>query len=109
MISQQDWDIAQYEAALAHLEKLQEQIHALRNAMPAIVTPLISRGTSKQQAFASLSTAAVSSATGVEALKDDWTSEAAQKLFAKSDESLKKDPDLSKAAYVQQAGWGSGD
>ena len=72
--------------------------------MLAIVTPLMSRGVSKQQAFAHLSAAAVSSSTGLQALKDDWTSEETRKLFAKSGESLKKESDLSKAEHVPQAG-----
>ncbi|KAK4619882.1 hypothetical protein CLAFUW4_11283 [Fulvia fulva] len=108
--SQQDWDIAQYEAALAHLEKLQEQIYAIRNTMQAIAAPLRPRNySSKQQAFADLRDAAVSSSTGLQALKEDWTSEETRELFSRSDESLKRDSDLRKAMTVPHAGWTSDD
>lgn len=124
---QQAWDAPQYEAALAHLEKLQEQVRAfhqrfhieqylklpqlaaLRSAIPSVVAPMMQANTSKSQLFADIKTAAVTSTTELKDFRDNWTSEQTQSLLAKSNESKQKDGDLSKAASVPRYGWCDGD
>lgn len=118
----QQWDVGQCEAALAHLERLQEQVptalspkvffvltlcqlDGLRTTMPSLVAPLIRPNESKAQMYAEIKKAAVQSTDGLKTFRTDWTSEETQQLLERSKESLRKDGDLSKANDVAHYGW----
>ncbi|TKA26141.1 hypothetical protein B0A50_04638 [Salinomyces thailandicus] len=96
---------ADYEQALAHLEKLQEQLDTLRSAIPSHVTPLLRPGTSKSQMFAEVKKAALQSRAAMKAFRDDWSSEQTQQLLARSRESLQRDGDCGRAGEVARYGW----
>ncbi|KAK5692681.1 hypothetical protein LTR97_010995 [Elasticomyces elasticus] len=81
----QPWDAQQYEAALAHLERLQEQM------------------------FTNVKKAAVASSNDLKTLRESWASEETQQLLSRSKESLRKDGDLSKANDVARYGWLKGE
>lgn len=120
---QQVWDSAKYEAALAHLEKLQEQVRtmtrympisiikhvsqldALRSAIPTVIAPLMQTNATKPQLFAAVKSAATTSTNELKDFRDNWTSEQTQALLATSTESKQKDGDLSKASTVPRYGW----
>ena len=120
------WEAPQYEAALAHLERLQEQVRGhqrptnnapgannhlqlenLRSAVPSIVAPLVRPATSKAQLFADVRKSAIQSTDDLKTFREQWTSEQTQQLFARSRQSLEKDGDLSKAVDVARYGWSS--
>ncbi|KAK4956517.1 hypothetical protein LTR10_006044 [Elasticomyces elasticus] len=105
----QPWDAQQYEAALAHLERLQEQVDGLRSALPSCVTPLLHSDSSRQQMFTNVKKAAVASSNDLKTLRESWASEETQQLLSRSKESLRKDGDLSKANDVARYGWLKGE
>lgn len=100
----QIWDAQQYETALAHLERLQEQIDGLRSTISSLVTPLSRPQTSKAQLFATVRKSAVQSTDDLKAFRESWTAEQMQELFDRSRASLEKDGDLSKAREVARYG-----
>ncbi|KAF2167697.1 hypothetical protein M409DRAFT_21850 [Zasmidium cellare ATCC 36951] len=102
---QQAWDIAKHEAALAHFEKLQDQLDALRAAIPSIVAPLKYKSATKPRLFADIKDAAVTASTDLKDFRENWTSEQTQSLLARADESKQKDGDFSKAVTVPRYGW----
>ncbi|CZT16253.1 uncharacterized protein RCC_02095 [Ramularia collo-cygni] len=100
------WDAAQYEVALGHLARLQEQIDGLRATIPSIVSPLASTASDKATLFAATKDAALQSTSRLHTFRDDWNSQEIQNLFKEGKESLQKDTDLSKAGDVPKWGWG---
>ncbi|CAK3918514.1 Hypothetical predicted protein [Lecanosticta acicola] len=103
--SQPAWNAVQYEAALAHLYKLQEQIESLRDAIPSVVRPLTRPITNKPQAYAQIKKAAVGATDELNAFRENWMSEKTQSLLVRSKESYEKDDDLGKANQVARWGW----
>ncbi|KAI5360676.1 hypothetical protein Slin15195_G085920 [Septoria linicola] len=103
--AQPAWDATQYEEALAHLERLQEQIDVMRRAIPSIVEPMVKPAKSKTHLFVQLKTAAVQAVDEVQALRLKWTSEQIQDIMKHSQESFDKNRDLSKAATIPRYGW----
>ncbi|KAM3421641.1 hypothetical protein BST61_g2026 [Cercospora zeina] len=103
--SQPDWDAKQYDEALAHLERLQEQIDAMRRTIPSIVGPMAKPAKDKAQLFVQIKSAAVRAVDDVQALRNNWSSEQTQSILKKFQESLEKDSDLSKAVAVPRYGW----
>lgn len=55
--------------------------------------------------FASIRKAAVTTTDDMKALRDKWSSEQTQQLFAKARESERADADLSKAWDLPRYGW----
>ncbi|OQO10669.1 hypothetical protein B0A48_03967 [Cryoendolithus antarcticus] len=84
--SEQRWSSQQSEAALADLERLQDQI-------------------SKAQTFAELKKAAVNATTDLQTLRQTWNAERTQEVLTKAKESESNDGDLSREAEVAQYGW----
>ena len=72
-----------------------------------MVAPLVRPGTSKAQIFADVRESAMKSTDDLKCLREKWTSEQTQALFARSRESLEKDANLSNAAGVAKYGWAS--
>ena len=118
------WEAKQYEQALAHLERLQEQvsnvlrprdliacsltisqIDSMRRTIPSMIEPMRRPVKDKAQLFVQVKTAAVQAVGDVEGLRNSWNSDETQSLLTKSRESLAKDSDLSKAANVPRYGW----
>ncbi|KAI5239111.1 hypothetical protein E4T42_08775 [Aureobasidium subglaciale] len=102
---EQQWTEEQYEAALAKLEALTDQLTALRTTIPAIISPLTRPATSKPAAFAGLKKAATGAVIGVQDLKREWLSDGVQEILKRGRESYEKDGDLGKAAEVPVWGW----
>ncbi|KAK3070715.1 hypothetical protein LTR53_009968 [Teratosphaeriaceae sp. CCFEE 6253] len=104
-VGTQIWNALQYQDALAHLERLQEQLDGLRSTLPSLVAPLLRSDISKPEMFASIKKVAIGSASDLRAFREDFTSDRTQGLLARSKESLQKDGDLSKANEVARYGW----
>ncbi|PIA97105.1 hypothetical protein CB0940_06339 [Cercospora beticola] len=103
--TQPAWDAKQYSGALAHLERLQEQIDDMRRTIPSIVGPMAKPAKDKAQLFVQIKSAAVRSVDDVQALRNNWSSEQTQSILNRSQQSLEKDSDLSKAGTVPRYGW----
>ncbi|KAI5269478.1 hypothetical protein E4T47_07059 [Aureobasidium subglaciale] len=102
---EQQWTEEQYEAALAKLELLTDQVTALRTTIPAIISPLTRPATSKPAAFAGLKKAATGAVIGVQDLRREWLSDGVQEILKRGRESYEKDGDLEKASEVPVWGW----
>nr|OQO15855.1 hypothetical protein B0A51_15275 [Rachicladosporium sp. CCFEE 5018] len=103
--SEQSRSSPQNESALADLERLQDQVDSLRSLLPSLIAPLTRAQSSKVQTFAELKKAAVSATTDLQTLRQTWTSERTQEVFAKAKESESSNDDLSREAEVTQYGW----
>ncbi|KAI6876224.1 hypothetical protein KC343_g11865 [Hortaea werneckii] len=99
------WNAPEYERALAHLDKLQEQLDSLRSAIPSQVAPLLRTGTPRHQMHQESYKAAIKSTEDLKDVRADWNSEQTQQMFARARESVQKDGDLSKANEVAKYGW----
>ncbi|TKA66245.1 hypothetical protein B0A55_09598 [Friedmanniomyces simplex] len=104
-IESQQWSAQRYEDALAHLERLQEKLDALRATLPSLVAPLLQPDATRPQMFASVVKAAAGSTNDLKTLRGEWTAERTQQVLLHSKESLLKDGDLSKANEVARYGW----
>ncbi|KAF2718804.1 hypothetical protein K431DRAFT_203480, partial [Polychaeton citri CBS 116435] len=100
-----EWESEQYQAALAHLESLQDKIDHLRGTLLSLVAPLIQPQQSRVHMFAEIKKAAIASTTDLKTFSDSWHSEQTQQLFTRAKESVGKDGDLSRAADVPVYGW----
>ncbi|KAK4494023.1 hypothetical protein PRZ48_015209 [Zasmidium cellare] len=97
--------VAEYEAALAHLEKLQDQLDALRAAIPTVVAPLSQKYPTKEHLFADVKNGALTATTDLKEFRDNWSSEQTQSLLARASESKQQNGDFSKAATIPRYGW----
>ncbi|KAI5201194.1 hypothetical protein E4T39_05333 [Aureobasidium subglaciale] len=102
---EQQWTEEQYEAALAKLETLADQVTALRTTIPAIISPLTRPATTKPAAFAGLKKAATGAVIGVQDLRREWLSDGVQEVLKRGRESYEKDGDLGAAAELPVWGW----
>jgi len=71
-----------------------------------MIGPLLSPADSKAQIYEDVRNAATQSMTGIKRLKQLWTSEQTQRVFAQSRDSLARDQNLSRADEVPAFGWG---
>lgn len=125
----EQWDEAQYAAALARLEELSDrvniilfpphfqslksitntnfslQVTALRTAIPSLIAPLTRPATTRSAAFGGLKKAAIGAVTDVRDLRSEWESHETQRLLSKTKESYERDGDLTRAAEVEAWGW----
>lgn len=115
------WSTAQLESALAHLERLQDQINHLRSAIPGLVKPLHSRKRSysaindsngdtdgarmKASVFLGVKDAAERTAEDLRALGESWRAEETRKIFERARESEGRDEDLGRSVEVARWGW----
>ncbi|KAK0268467.1 hypothetical protein LTR35_015488 [Friedmanniomyces endolithicus] len=104
-IEMQQWDAQQHEDALAHLERLQEMLDALRSTLPVLVAPLLQQDTSRPRMFVNIKKAAAAATNELRTFREEWTSERTQRMLSHSKESLLKDGDLMKANDVARYGW----
>lgn len=100
-----DWDEAQCKGALAHLEKLQEQLDELRLTIPRIIQPLRTAHTTPAAFYADFRQAAVGANKNISKFKVVWQSQETQSIFEHAKESQKTDPDLSACVRVPKYGW----
>ncbi|GAB7346241.1 hypothetical protein MBLNU457_4971t1 [Dothideomycetes sp. NU457] len=82
------WDEARYISSLAQLERLNNQLHTLRTAIPSMFRK-----------------AAVAASTDFNEFRERWQSDDVQAILAKSSESLDRDEDLSAARELEMNGW----
>ncbi|KAL1311312.1 hypothetical protein AAFC00_001490 [Neodothiora populina] len=115
------WTVDDYEAALAHLEALQDQITALRTTIPSMVRPLAyhpaslspltrtattpSSTTAKSQAFTALKKAAITAVSDARSFRGEWEGEQTRRILEKARESRAIDGDLSRGRDVPVFGW----
>ncbi|KAK5132182.1 hypothetical protein LTR08_009305 [Meristemomyces frigidus] len=102
---QQSWDASQYEAALARLESLQEQLDGLRASIPSLAAPLLRPHVSRAQMFAEIKKSALQTTDDLRSFREDWMSEQTQQLLVRSRTSLEEDGDLKKGDSVARYGW----
>ncbi|KAK0769866.1 hypothetical protein LTR02_014151 [Friedmanniomyces endolithicus] len=105
LIEMHPWDAQQHEDALAHLERLQEMLDALRSTLPVLVAPLLQQDTSRPQMFVTIKKAAAAATNDLRTFRDKWTSERTQRILSHSQESFLRDGDLAKANDVARYGW----
>ncbi|EMC93058.1 hypothetical protein BAUCODRAFT_151429 [Baudoinia panamericana UAMH 10762] len=104
-MSSETWNEQQYHDALAHLERLQQQLDGLRSVLPTIVAPLLQKDASQGGMFASVKKAALQSTDDLDRFRKEWSSDQTQQLLTRSNESVKEDGDLSRAADISKYGW----
>ncbi|GAB7350596.1 hypothetical protein MBLNU459_g1165t1 [Dothideomycetes sp. NU459] len=102
------WTEEQYEASLAHLEALQDQLMALRTTIPSLYGPLIRPNTTKSEAFGVLKKAAVAAVADVKDFRSQWQSQQTQQILARAKESDARDHDLSAGQDIPIYGWTDG-
>ncbi|KAK5169381.1 uncharacterized protein LTR77_005356 [Saxophila tyrrhenica] len=83
---QQTMSATEIEAALAHLEMLQDRIDSLRTTIPSLVSPLAQSATSRAEMFGRVRKAAVQSAGDLKAFREEWGSERTRGLLARGRE-----------------------
>nr|POF03798.1 hypothetical protein CFP56_21554 [Quercus suber] len=99
------WEGGQYEAALAHLERLQCQIDNMRSTIPSIISPLFQPSSTKAVMFIDLKKAAVQATDDLKRFRQTWKDENAQSYFRRATESLEKDSNLEVAKTLPRYGW----
>lgn len=100
-----DWDETQCKAALAHLEKLQEQLDELRLTIPRIIQPLRTAHTTPAAFYTGFRQAALGANKNLSRFKAAWQSQETQSILEHTKESQKADPDLSACVRVPKYGW----
>jgi len=104
----QESQAVQHEAALAHLETLQDQLTALRTTLPSLLTPLTRPNTTKTEAFNGLKKAAVRAVSDVEAFRTRWETPQTQRILEQARESRERDGLLRAGDKVPVYGWTDG-
>ncbi|GAB7346242.1 hypothetical protein MBLNU457_4971t2 [Dothideomycetes sp. NU457] len=99
------WDEARYISSLAQLERLNNQLHTLRTAIPSMVNPLLAHQDGRSDTFVQFRKAAVAASTDFNEFRERWQSDDVQAILAKSSESLDRDEDLSAARELEMNGW----
>ncbi|KAK0258244.1 hypothetical protein B0A54_00170 [Friedmanniomyces endolithicus] len=99
------WDAQQHEDALAHLERLQEMLDALRSTLPLLVAPLLHQDASRSHMFVAIKKAAATATNDLRTFRDEWISGRTQHMLSHTKESLLKDGDVTKANDVARYGW----
>lgn len=99
------WDEARCIAALATLEKLQDQLDELRLVVPNLVAPFTSPQDSPQAVSSDFRRTAIAVQKSQQVFDRTWKSEDVQDILAHATQSLRADPDLTKGASVQRYGW----
>ncbi|KAF2814402.1 uncharacterized protein BDZ99DRAFT_379793 [Mytilinidion resinicola] len=98
-------DEAECVAALAYLEKLQDQLQDLRLTMPRILGPLRTPHPSPAALYQDFRHASMSSVNDLKKFRSTWQSPETQTLFEKAKESQKANPDLKANNDVPRYGW----
>ncbi|KAF2500566.1 hypothetical protein BU16DRAFT_451866 [Lophium mytilinum] len=98
-------DEAECVAALAYLEKLQDQLQDLRLTMPRILGPLRTPHPSPAALYQDFRHASMSSVNDLKKFRITWQSPETQSLFQKAKESLKANPKLEGHNDVPRYGW----
>ncbi|KAF1978498.1 hypothetical protein BU23DRAFT_564085 [Bimuria novae-zelandiae CBS 107.79] len=98
-----DYDEAQCIAALAQLERLQNQLDDLRLTLPRIVEPF--HMPSKPPMFHAFKDNVIKAQRDMKTFKSQWQSQETQDIFEHTRKSAAANPDLSAGAQVRQYGW----
>lgn len=104
------WSKTELESALAHLERMQDQIDSLRSAIPDLVRPLQAAGDgqvprTKADVLLEVRNAALRRAGDLERLKGDWGGEETKRVLERARESEARDGELGRCVEVPTWGW----
>lgn len=117
-----EWDEAKCKAALAHLEKLQEQarlpsprfhytlltnpqLDDLRLVIPRIIQPLKNPHPTPAHLFEAFKQATHGATNDLNAFRAAWTGQETQEILQQARDSHKANPDLSARVNVPRYGW----
>lgn len=108
--SLEPWSKTELESALAHLERLQDQIDSLRSAIPEVVRPLYIRGDgykprTKADVLIDVRKSAVQRAESLRTFAEAWESDDTKRVLERARESESRDANLSRSEEVPKWGW----
>ncbi|KAF2145066.1 uncharacterized protein K452DRAFT_295621 [Aplosporella prunicola CBS 121167] len=101
----QPWDEAQCVAALAALERLQDQLDEVRLVIPALVEPLKVPRDTPRELFLDFKQTAIGVSKRMQNFDRTWKAQETQSILAYARQRQKADPDLDQGRDVLRYGW----
>ncbi|KAF2843266.1 hypothetical protein M501DRAFT_924199 [Patellaria atrata CBS 101060] len=104
-VQPRDWDEDRCRTALAHLERLENQIQDLRFAIASLIQPLISSPATPEQLFHDFSQAGIQRTKDISDFKATWADQQTQDIFRAAKESEQRSKNLSGGLNIPKYGW----